>query len=117
MGVHIPCAIEDTKHDIEPLDPGHAVDEIEAGARVAPNITDDEEDVLVIATNRGVQSPLQERRESEIGVVERVRTYGPDLGMYRHFDLGGIAVSRAIVSIAVGDAAAQQQSGARTEAV
>ncbi len=36
---------ERTKSNVEPLDPGHPVDEVQSGARVAADVADDEEDV------------------------------------------------------------------------
>ena len=59
MGQHLLCVLagskmQRTEDDVEPLHPGHAVDEVEAAARVRPNVAHDEEHVLVVAADRAV---------------------------------------------------------------
>ncbi len=48
-----------TESHVEPLNPGHAVDEVQARAGVTADILDDQVNMLVITTNNSVQRPLK----------------------------------------------------------
>jgi hypothetical protein len=55
-----------TQSEVEPLKPGHTVDEIHARPGVGTNIRNNEISVLVVTANLVVESPLETRRPFSI---------------------------------------------------
>ena len=63
-----------TEHDVEPLYPGHSVDEVEARTGVAADVADDEVDVRVVAADGRVQHPLEMEKHTTMSAGMRWET-------------------------------------------